>query len=382
MILFDRNLSDFAHYYFFSDLLSGGVDIYSLPADELAQLKSDSALPVYIAGKPEYSPAFFIAFIPLSRLPFWIAFCIWMCANILAILACIVLLARYLCRSGVYKILSYALASVLCLASQPLFECLGIGQINIFILLLFLIIHSVIDKDSNEFAVGACLALILLTKPQFGTLFILFLVLRRFRYCGYTILVFFVFHIMAAVLYGSAQELSYWRNLMLNAAVDTQTISNTFNLSLKAVFFRTLHGSALEIMAMPAYFIASIALFITKYIRAAGSRYGDSSVGFSLCLCLTLLVSPLTEEHHLLILALPFAVTIVRHDQKRFASALIIVAFLLVNVRYSVAQFPLFHMGPLAVFAFGKTLGILLLWFTLLRFSISSLEKVNEPTAC
>ena len=70
MVLLEPNLADFAHYYFFSGLLSEGVDIYSLLPDELAQMKTRSTLPVYIAGKPEYSPAFFVAFIPLSRLPF------------------------------------------------------------------------------------------------------------------------------------------------------------------------------------------------------------------------------------------------------------------------------------------------------------------------
>ena len=186
MILLETNLADFAHYYFFSDLLSEGVDIYSLLPDELAQMTTSSTLPVHIAGKPEMSPAFFVAFIPLSRLPFWTAVTVWIFANSLALLAGVVLLARYIHGTGTSRMVSYALASVLSLASQPLFECLGIGQINIFILLLLLLIHTFMNRKPHEIVAGACLGLILLTKPQFGVLFVLFLLWRNFRLCGYT----------------------------------------------------------------------------------------------------------------------------------------------------------------------------------------------------
>lgn len=371
MILLETNLADFAHYYFFSDLLSEGVDIYSLLPDELAQMKTSSTLPVYIAGKPEYSPAFFVAFIPLSHLPFWTAFTVWICANSFALLACVVLLARYIHGTGTSRMVSYALASVLSLASQPLFECLGIGQINIFILLLLLLIHTFMNRKPHEIVAGACLGLILLTKPQFGVLFVLFLLWRNFRLCGYTLLVYVVLQGMAASLCGYAIELSYWSNLLhsvLSGSVGNVGLNTfNFNLSLNALFARTLHGSPLQLMATPAYIATSTALLIATYVRAAGRTSGASSAGFCLCLCLAFLVSPLTEEHHLLILALPFAATIVKHSQGRLSVALIITAFLLVNVRYSLTRFPMFDSGPLAVFAFGKTFGVGLLWYELLR---------------
>ena len=266
---------------------------------------------------------------------------------------------------------SYALASVLSLASQPLFECLGIGQINIFILLLLLLIHTFMNRKPHEIVAGACLGLILLTKPQFGVLFVLFLLWRNFRVCGYTLLVYVVLQGMAASLCGYAIELSYWSNLLhsvLSGSVGNVGLNTfNFNLSLKALFARTLHGSPLQLMATPAYIATSTALLIATYVRAAGRTSGASSAGFCLCLCLAFLVSPLTEEHHLLILALPFAATIVKHSQGRLSVALIITAFLLVNVRYSLTRFPMFDSGPLAVFAFGKTFGVGLLWYELLR---------------
>jgi len=366
MILLERNLADFAHYYYFSDILSEGVDIYSLLPDDLEQMKTDSTLPVHIAGKPEYSPAFFVAFIPLSCLPFWVAFSIWICANFSALLACVVLLARYIHRAGTSRIVSHALASVLILASQPLFECLGIGQINIFILLLLLLIHTFMNRKLYEIVAGACLGLILLTKPQFGTLFVLFLLWRNFRLCGYALLVYVVLQGMATLLCGYFIELSYFQNLLHSALSGSSAVS-TFNLSLNALFARTLHASPLGMASTPIYVAVSAALLVVTYVKVVRRSPVASSVGFNLCLCLTFLISPLTEEHHLLILVLPFAAAILYHRPGRLSIMLIVTAFLLVNVRFSLSRFPLFQEGPLALFAFGKTFGMGLLWYELLR---------------
>ena len=179
-------------------------------------------------------------------------------------------------------------------------------------------------------------------------------------------LVYVVLQGMAASLCGYAIELGYYS--MLSGSVGNVDYNIfPYNLSLNALFARTLHGSPLKLMATPAYIATSTALLIATYVRAAGRTSGASSAGFCLCLCLAFLVSPLTEEHHLLILALPFAAIIVKHSQGRWSVALIITAFLLVNVRYSLTRFPMFDSGPLAVFAFGKTFGVGLLWYELLR---------------
>ena len=270
MVLLERNLADFAHYYFFSDLMSEGVDAYSLSADELVQLKSESELPVYIAGRADYAPFFYI-FFPLSLLPFWSALTMWMCVT-------------WRCPACVRQPVGRVHPPFRCYRDRLVCTCLGdlpgfpaairvswLGQINIFLLLFLILVQSLADRKTNDLIPAVFLALVLLTKPQFGTLFILYLLWGRFRLCGYTLLLYTILHTIPVGLYGWGPELSYWHNLLHHLS---SSDINVHNLSLKALFSRTLEGGPLEFMSSPAYMITSLAIAIASYI--VGSSLKDA----------------------------------------------------------------------------------------------------------
>jgi hypothetical protein len=82
------------------------------------------------------------------------------------------------------------------------------------------------------------------------------------------------------------------------------------------------------------------------------------------------LLSPLMEEHHLVVLLLPLAMLLLAEPQGPMRAAdtvLLVGSILLLGSRYSFEQFAAFHQGPLSLLATGKLLGVAGLAWALLR---------------
>jgi len=82
------------------------------------------------------------------------------------------------------------------------------------------------------------------------------------------------------------------------------------------------------------------------------------------------LLSPLTEEHHLVVLLLPLALILLARWEMALLSAesyLLLGSVLLLGSRYSLERFPVFHEGILSLLATGKLVGALCLAWLLMR---------------
>ncbi len=350
--------------------------VYSLTQEELEQLKQSQKIPVKIAGKAEYSPTCFLMFSFLSRMDFYPALFVWECINFLALLFSTLYLSHYMRKNGNSYLLSYAISLFVLLSSQPLLECIGIGQVNIIILLLLLILHKYIDDTKYDFVTAICLSTILLAKPQFGILFVLFFVRRRFTLCVYTIYCYILLRLPAIIVYGYDIEVGYWINLVKNFTHTSQYI-NLFDLSIKSLFLRLLKGTSFESFAQYTYIIAAGVIFVVTFLNIIKHKQIDWSKEISISLCCILLVSPLTAEHHLLLMAIPFIVLITQIDDDKISLTLLTCGFLLINTRYSLSRFAPFMCGLPSIFAFAKTFGVLMIWYQLLRTLSSNKESEN-----
>ena len=89
---------------------------------------------------------------------------------------------------------------------------------------------------------------------------------------------------------------------------------------------------------------------------------------WGLGLTAVLLLSPLAEEHHLVVLLLPVTLLLLRVEALRAATAsVLVVSVLLLAARYSLNRFPALHSGPAALLMVGKLAGVAGLAYVLAR---------------
>jgi len=89
-----------------------------------------------------------------------------------------------------------------------------------------------------------------------------------------------------------------------------------------------------------------------------------------------LLLSPLTEEHHLVVLLLPLTLLVVDRTDPPLRPrdvVMLVASILLLGSRYSFERFPAFHQGILSLLMTGKLLGVIgLTWVLASRLRAQS----------
>jgi len=369
MLVVEKNFGDFAHYYFFSQQLSRGKNIYRFEDNtDPESLKRKELIPTYICGslKSSYSPFFFFLISPLAHLPFWPANLLWLILNHLALLACLWLLDRILRAQEPDRFRRWSVIAVIFFASQPLRENIGLGQVNLLILLgLILIVHLELTSR-QKYLGGIFLAFILLLKPQFVLVFFYFLWKRKYPFCLSTFVSYILFRLAGCLLYGFPLELAYWQSLWTDLTQISAAVSS-LNLGLKPVINRLFSGLFSQNATNLVFGALALALLILTFRHMPRRNFKAFPMEYSSLICLSLLVSPLTEEHHLVLLVLALVVAFYQAQRPRLNFPLLVGAFLLISLRYSLVSFGHLGTGIPSLLAAGKTLGIFLLWFLLLR---------------
>ncbi len=379
MVAVEKNFSDFANYYFFSHLLQTGKNIYNIPAHELARLKEKSGLPVHIAGKPEYAPLFFLVFSPLTLFTFGTANLLWLVINHIVLAISMWLCIRLASLRYRDNTLSLFLVIVVFLASQPLLENVGIGQINLFLLLGFLLCALSVQQDKNEIINGIILSLIVFVKPQFALFFLYFLYRKKTKLWTAMVSSYLFLRCVEAVFFGLKVERAYLRNLFYHISQVADRI-NLSNLSIREFFNRLLFNTRLQFFPEILYVLSSLSLLIITGYAFRRYKQKDEIVECCCLICLVLMISPLTEEHHMILLNIPMVMSFYVLKLSRFGIFTLIISIALIAVRYSLNSFEYFNHGFFSVFSFGKLLGASLLWFLYVRhiLSASKLSLMKE----
>jgi hypothetical protein len=122
--------------------------------------------------------------------------------------------------------------------------------------------------------------------------------------------------------------------------------------------------------------LAADALLVVLFARAIPRGVPPASPAFDrawgLAVTAIPLLSPLTEEHHLVVLLFPLTLVLMAKGETRFPSTesvLLLVSILLLGSRYSVERFPFFQQGLPALLATGKLLGTVCLAWLLTRLA-------------
>ena len=364
-ILLESQFIDFAHYYTYAFMASKGLDLF----DPQAVIGVDQLLQIWRAGAPaNYPPLFYLLMQPWVLFPFYPAALIWFFASQACLFGALALCFRdSACVSPVrgsavlFVVLNY----------QPLLESLALGQANVLALLLVSFAWWGLRAD-RPWITASAVAVVLHIKVQYG---LLLLMLWWVGYRAVAARAIFLaglgLGVSLAVL-GPATHLEYLRYVL---SLPDYLLTWTANIAPRATVHRLLepvgHGRAI---ADGLWLILGIGLlfFMARAIpRALPSRSPALDWAWGLGLILILLLSPLTEEHHLVVLLLPITLLLIKETDVPLSQkelTVLVASLLLLGGRYSLERFPDFHSGVLSLLATGKLLGMIgLAWVLIFR---------------
>ena len=368
---------DFAHYYTYATVVRLGGS----PFDPQAVARTDAQLGLRRAGAPaNYPPLFYALMLPWTVVPFRSAAVGWLLLTQACLLGALALTLRRVTPSspvGVAAVLFVALNF------QPVIEDMALGQVNAGLLLLVTAAWWGMRTERPWIAASAVAACPFL-KAQYVLLIPALWWMGQRRALGRALLLMGAGLAIGLATLGWDHHVEYLRYV---GNLPEYLRTWTANLSPRASLHRLLspHGEAPLVadgltVTLDALLVALVARAIPRRVAPASSTFDWA---WALVVTAIPLVSPLTEEHHLVVLLLPLALILLsRWDMEVLSgeSALLLGSVLLVGSRYSLERFPAFHQGALSLLATGKLVGTACLAWLLIRLLRESSTASREWT--
>ena len=371
----ESSFIDFAHYYTYTKAVAVGVD----PFDPQALAPVESALHIRRAGAPaNYPPLFYLLMRPWVALPFGVAASVWFFASQVCLLAALALCFRPFASASPVRV---ATLLFVVLNYQPVMESMALGQSNLLLLFLMALAWWGLRTGSPWVTAGA-IATAIHIKPQYGILLLL-LWWAGYRRAGARAAFLAIMGLVTGlIVVGPAQHLSYLRYVF---SLPEHLLIWTANISPRATIHRLFEGlsqGATVADALWLVFCAAILVVIAQAIpRTPPPGFSAIDWTWGIGLTAVLLLSPLTEEHHLVVLLLPVAFLLLHEPEAPICPleiGVLVGSLILLGSRYSLERFPAFHQGVLSLLAAGKLLGI----FGLACVLVSRLRlSVDQRTA-
>lgn len=365
-------LVDFGHYYVYARNVVEGRALFDLEAPR--RLRSLEGIE-YTGSPPNNPPAFYVALTPLARLPYRIAAGVWL------LLSEVLLVVALMWRGAgamAGRPIRLAILAVVVVLFQPLYESLAVGQANLAVLAGLALTVRLWLRGSAW--TGAALALVMMIKPQFGTLAVLWLRPSERRHLVVMIGSALGLALGSMAVVGAQAWVSY---AMYVRNLPCQLTMYHENISLRSVFFR-LYGHctdgfgdafALGASLPGALLLGGLAVYLYRRppVDAAARLHAAGLV-----LCAVLLGSPYTWEHHLTVLLLVFA-GLALDPPRRVHGCWPgwLAAYVLLATPYVMAwgRYPAWHTGAASTLLMVRDLGLVVLMVTL----VLTLERRAQP---
>ncbi len=363
-LMLDSPFIDFAHYYTYTTTVALGLN----PFDPSAVALVDGLLAIRRAGAPpNYPPPFYLLMRPWTTMSFHTAAVVWLLLNQLFLLGSLVCCWRRLASAPAIRI---AMLAFVILNYQPLIEDLALGQINTALLFLAALAWWGLQERRPWVAAFAAATTPLL-KVQYGLLLVLLWWTGHRRVFARSLLLIALASTAGLLCLGPTHYRDYLQYLL--SLTDSFYIW-TENLSPRGVFLRLfgLSGAG-PIIADACAAIVAIGLVIVSGRTISRSASLPPAAGdwiWGLGLIMIPLISPFTEQHHLVIVLLPLAFLILdaSHQKRSWnEEAVILSSIILLASHYSLDQFPLFHRGLPSLLTSGKLLGLVMLAWVLIN---------------
>jgi hypothetical protein len=355
-LLVESDFIDLAYHYFHATMLRAGLDPFD-PAHVAAARAADPLR--HAGGEAVYTPGYFVLFQPLTWLPFrWVA-TLWLVLSLAIVVAAVAVVVRHAARPASW--VTIAFATLLVAWYQPLQEDLFLGQNNTLLLGAAAVAWYAIGRDRPWLA-GVAVGAMAFVKIPFAALVPLLVLLGLWRVALAAAVAWAVLFVMGLPQLGIDYYARYVAALARHTAV---VAADVHNLSLNALWHRLLGGSPAHVV----YLVTSLAL-VAGVVWRARTPAVDASPRTRVVLALTLipLLSPHTEEHHLVVTLLPLLVAAFAiRDAGAGGRTAYVAALVLIASRYSWNRFAADHATVWTALLSAKVFGVLLLLGVLLH---------------
>jgi alpha-1,2-mannosyltransferase len=238
-----------------------------------------------------YPPFAALFFVPLSLPPLAAAGVLWTAASIVCLEASVWLCLGMLGVTGRPRLASTIAVCALALWLDPISLTLLLGQVNVVV--MFAVLLDLSLPDGNRWkgvALGVAAGIKLI--PAF---FIVYLVLTRRLRAAATALAAFAATVAAGFAGLPGGSARYWGGLFLDSGRvgDPQNVRSQ---SLRSVLVRWAHaGHGVE----PVWVALSVVVVVGALALAVWAhRRGEELLAVCICASATLLISPITWQHH------------------------------------------------------------------------------------
>jgi len=329
----NRLTHGFLAYYAAGDLIASGTDarqLYDAPAFEqrVRELSHGTVRDIYLGN----TPALAVAWLPFAKLPVETARRLWIALNGLFLVIVIALTAARLPAS--HRLPVVVLLAFLLTTSSPAREQMFVGQMYAFVLLLHAFGLRAFERG-NDAVTGAALGIAMMLKLSGWPIVVLLLLRRRWQ------ALYWVAATAAAVFLLTLPwvGIDAWRE-----AVFVQMPASAALPAAKLSAYQTVSGLWQHLfrydavynpqpMADLPWLAVAGTLLTTLAACAALLRPGLSpQVQYAGAMVLTVLLSPLAEQYHYMLVLLPFALLCVHGyvaGSKRLRLVLLMAALLL-----------------------------------------------------
>ena len=375
VLLWEAPFIDFAHYFTYAMVVGRGQN----PFDPQAVGQVDAVLAIRRAGAAaNYPPLFYVLMQPWTTMAFRPAAVAWFVLSQACVFGALALCIR---RLEAPSPIGVAAALFVVFNYQPLIENLALGQVNA--LLLFLVTLAWWSlRTGRPWVASASVALCPFIKVQYALLLpLLWWIGQRRILCRALLLIAAGVGLGLAIL-TPAHHLGYARYLI---DPPDYLITWTANLSSRATFHRLLGALGESWRLADALTLVMDGAVLMAFARGIPRSLPLASPAldwvWGLGVTAIPLLSPLTEEHHLVALLFPLALLLLTCPGIDLPSTdilLLLGSVLLLGSRYSLERFPVFHQGVPSLLATGKLLGAASLAWLLLRSIRSTLGAQTE----
>jgi len=312
---------DFQIYYLAGKMLQTREDIYNFNnLRELAQ--QDPTIKVKEVSPYIYPPLLAIILMPLSYLPFSWAYPIWVLCQQAFLIASLSLLAKSLPALGTWI---WPFLIVLAVNMYPVHLTIDIGQINLLILLILCLVLYLAQRD-HFFWAGIMVGVATMIKMSPLLLLGLFIFQRKWRAVVGVFAALIILTALSIALAGPQNMLSFFSTSLRDSIlIPIEWINNVSPAAFLHQLLPALGLGYLEVpsrLAIALVWLSLIAVFSYRQLPQTDLAF---TLLFSLWVTAMLLISPITWEHHLVMLLPAFGAAITALVSARHFSIMLLV---------------------------------------------------------
>jgi len=374
---------DFKAYYVAGHLALNHRNIYD-PDLQMQTVREQGLGPDYYPYI--YFPFLAVACMPLATLPFVTAQWIWFILSVAAWYSGLVLLARLLIlETGIPEqsrmrqvILSVSAISIF----YGIFSNMIEGQVNSFIFLLLAVSLTALNARL-PLAAGFCLAVVIMIKPQPILVIPYLLLIRRWKTAAATLLCLAAGVTVTTEIIGRSYFMYYIKEILPTFSMQSTSfppilINAPPNSSVQGAVSRILSDSPWTSAALHlpgaqiivtrllvVCLLAATAIFL-RHRRHQSPPFITAWIDIGWVLLLSLLVSPLTWDHHFVILpifVIPLVDTMIRSHRNGLAGGCLLAGWILLALPMEPMN-PFWHRSILHQTAlYVKTSALLWIWW-------------------